>query len=113
MAVMVEFHSWRTLRSIMVNHNESKKKRLFKKAPSKDYRKIFIICESKGTEKDYFSFFEGLSSNLELIIIPPEGATVPIMLMELAKRKFLSETDQHTLDYLEKDKVWFAIDTDS
>ena len=91
----------------------TRRKDYSKKAPSKDSRKIFIICEGKGTEKDYFSFFEGLSSNLELIIITPEEGTDPIKLMELAKRKFLSETGQHTLDYIERDKIWFAIDTDT
>ena len=91
----------------------TRRKDYSKKAPSKDSKKIYIICEGKGTEKDYFSFFEGLSSNLELIIIPPEEGTDPIKLMELAKRKFLSDTSQNTLNYLEKDKIWFAIDTDT
>ena len=84
-----------------------------KKAPSKDASKIYIVCEGVGTEPDYFSFFEGLSSNLEIIVIPPEDGTDPLKLMELAKQKFLSDTREYTLDYLQQDKVWFAIDTDS
>ncbi len=85
-----------------------------KKEPSKAASKIYIVCEGAVTEKKYFGFFEGLSSNLELIVIPPEeDKTDPIKLMALAESKFLSETCSYTLDYMQKDKVWFAIDTDT
>ncbi len=85
-----------------------------KKDPTKDASKIYIICEGKETEKNYFEFFEGLSSNLKLIIIPPEnGKTDPLKLMELAKKQLLEDTGLYTLDYMQNDKVWFAIDTDS
>lgn len=57
-----------------------------KKSPSKEASKIYIVCEGKETEKGYFEFFEGLSSNLKLIIIPPEEGTDPLKLLELAKK---------------------------
>lgn len=91
----------------------TRRKDFSKKAPSKIASKIYIVCEGKGSEPDYFRFFEGLSSNLELIIIPPEEGTDPLKLKTLAERLFLSESRQYTLDYREHDKVWFAIDTDS
>lgn len=85
-----------------------------KKSPSKDARKIYIICEGAETEKNYFSFFEGLSSNLELIVIPPESGTDPLKLMELAKCLFINHSTQtRDLEYFQNDKVWFAIDTDT
>lgn len=84
-----------------------------KKDPSKNASKIYIVCEGRSTEPDYFSFFEGLSSNLELIVIPPEEGTDPLKLLELAKHKLLENAKEYTLDYLQQDKVWFAIDTDS
>lgn len=84
-----------------------------KHPPSKDASKIYIICEGKETEKNYFEFFEGLSSNLRLIVIPPEDGTDPIKLMELAERQLLDETRRYTLDFRQKDKVWFAVDTDT
>ncbi len=93
----------------MITH----RKAYSKSNPSKNASKIYIICEGRGTEPAYFRFFEGLSSNLELIVIPPEEGTDPLKLMELAERTLLSETRLHTIDYLQKDKVWFAIDTDS
>ena len=86
-----------------------------KREPSKDAGKIYIICEGNinGTEKDYYEFFEGLSSNLKLIIIPSEdGKTDPLKLMEQAKKQLLEETRLYNLDYMQNDKVWFAIDTD-
>lgn len=85
-----------------------------KKAPSRQAAKIYIVCEGKESETSYFEFFQGLSSNLQLIIIPPEdGKTDPLKLMEQARKLFLSETRSYTLDYLQNDKVWFAIDTDT
>ena len=84
-----------------------------KRAPSRDARKVYIICEGKGTEPDYFSFFEGLSSNLQIIVIPPENGTDPLKLMALANRKLLDETSKFSMDYMANDSVWFVIDTDT
>lgn len=46
-------------------------------------------------------------------MIPPEEGTDPLKLMELAHRELLDETRTHTLDFMQNDKVWFAIDTDT
>lgn len=91
------------------------RKRIFEKAaPSKDAQKIYIICEGEEREYTYFKFFESISSNLKMIILPPEeGKTDPVKLMEQAQEVFLSEQPTHKLDESEKDLVWFAIDTDS
>lgn len=91
----------------------TRRKDYTKRAPSKDSSKIYIICEGAETETEYFRFFEGLSSNLELIIIPPESGTDPLKLMELAIRTLLDDNRKYTLDYLQHDRIWFAIDTDS
>lgn len=91
----------------------TRRKDYSKSEPTKDASKIYIVCEGKGTEPDYFGFFEGLSSNLELIVIPPEEGTDPLKLMELAEHILLGDTRKHTIDYLQRDKIWFAIDTDS
>lgn len=84
-----------------------------KKAPSKDAHKLYIICEGKGTEPNYFSFFEGCSSNLQVITIPPSVGTDPLKLMERAKEVFLSDISQYSIDYAHGDTVWFVIDTDT
>jgi len=74
---------------------------------------LYLICEGEGTEPDYFTFFKGLSSNLEIIPIPPESGTDPMKLLELAKIKLLNEDSRYIMDYLANDSVWFVIDTDS
>lgn len=90
------------------------RRRIYEKAkPSRDAQKIYIICEGSEREKDYFEFFEGISSNLELIIIPPDEGTDPVKLMNQAQRQFLSENPTHQIDETEGDLIWFAIDTDT
>lgn len=91
----------------------TRRKDYSKKPPTKDASKIYIVCEGAETEKNYFGFFEGLSSNLELIVIPPQEGTDPLKLMALAQHELLDETRTHTLDFMQNDRVWFAIDTDS
>jgi len=91
----------------------TRRKDYSKQLPSKDAKKMYLFCEGKGTEPDYFAFFKGLSSNLEIITLPPENGTDPLKLMELAKCKLLKEDSRYMMDYLAKDSVWFVIDTDT
>ncbi len=83
-----------------------------KREPSRDAHKIYIVCEGKGTEPNYFAFFEGLSSNLQVITIPPEDGTDPLKLMERAKHVLIDEERTYTVEYENHDTVWFVIDTD-
>ena len=54
-----------------------------KKDPSKDAHKLYVICEGGRDEPRYFEFFEGLSSNLNVVIIPSEeGKTDPVRLKD-------------------------------
>ena len=91
----------------------TRRKDYSKRPPSKDARKLYLFCEGEGTEPDYFAFFKGLSSNLEIITLPPESGTDPLKLMELAISKLLKEDSHYIMDYLANDSVWFVIDTDS
>lgn len=84
-----------------------------KREPSRDAHKIHIVCEGKGTEPNYFAFFEGLSSNLEVITIPPVEGTDPLKLMERAKQVLIGEEREYTVEYEHGDTVWFVIDTDA
>ena len=90
-----------------------RRKDYVKRAPSKDASKIYIISEGTDSEIKYLNFFIGLSSNLELIVIPSEKGTDPLKLRELAKEKFFGTNRVHTLDYMQKDQIWFVIDTDT
>lgn len=84
-----------------------------KREPSRDAHKIYIVCEGKGTEPDYFAFFRGLSSNLEVITIPPTIGTDPLKLMERAKHTLIGDEREYTVEYQHGDTVWFVIDTDT
>lgn len=91
----------------------TRRKDYSKQPPSKDARKLYLICEGEGTEPNYFTFFKGLSSNLEIIPIPPESGTDPMKLLDLAKSKLVNEDSRYIMDYRANDSVWFVIDTDS
>ena len=90
------------------------RKRIFEKAaPSKDAQKIYVFCEGDTREKDYFDFFEGLSSNLEIIPLAPyDHKSSPNNLMMYAESLFNGDSPTYQLDYQQKDMVWFVVDTD-
>lgn len=83
-----------------------------KKEPCRDAHKIYIVCEGRETEPNYFSFFETCSSNLEIIAIPPTVGTDTIKLMEEAKSQLLGDNRKYTVEYEHGDTVWFVFDTD-
>jgi len=90
-----------------------RRKDYVKREPSRDAHKIYLVCEGKGTEPDYFRFFEGLSSNLQVITIPPTDGSDPIKLMELAKKDLIGPGRKYTVECEHGDTVWFIIDTDT
>lgn len=111
MAGMVAFLSCRTSK-ICIGDMIQRRREYGKREPSRDAHKIYIVCEGKGTEPDYFAFFEGLSSNLQVITIPPTDGTDPLKLMEHAKQVLIGEEREYTVEYEHGDTVWFVIDTD-
>lgn len=87
-----------------------------RKEPSRDSRKIYIYCEGNRREYDYFQFFCGLSSNVNIIPIPSkDGKTDPNKLKESAMADFGiggNGDATYQLDTEQHDNVWFVIDTD-
>lgn len=80
---------------------------------SKDAKKIYIFCEGEKREIQYFKYFEGLVTNIEIIpIANKDGLSDPVKLMEDARDLFLSETPKLFLSGIQKDEIWFVIDTD-
>jgi len=113
MAVMVVFLSCRTSKTCTGDMIQ-RRRDYDKREPSRDAHKIYIVCEGKGTEPNYFAFFEGLSSNLQVITIPPEdGKTDPLKLMERANQILIGEDREYTVEYEHGDTVWFVVDTDT
>ncbi|TWW00991.1 RloB family protein [Chitinophaga pinensis] len=80
---------------------------------NKDARKIYIFCEGEKREMEYFRYFQGFSSTIEIIPIPSEnGLSDPTKLMENAEKLFFDETPHYLLSKEQGDEVWFVIDTD-
>lgn len=79
-----------------------------RKAPTREAKKVYIFCEG-DREVNYFKFFTGISSNIDIIPIPnEEGKSDPIKLREQAIIYF--QKISLSADY--RDEVWFVIDTD-
>lgn len=101
----------------MKNKYLARSRRYERQEPLRDSRKIYIYCEGNKREFDYFRFFCGLSSNVNIIPIPSkDGKTDPEKLMEAAQEEFGINSDvspKFTLDVSQQDNVWFVIDTDS
>ena len=85
--------------------------------PSKDAKKVYIYCEGEDREVKYFKFFQGFSSNINILPIANKGGkSDPLKLMEQAKVDFIG-TDEERAKYIldsidQHDEVWFVIDTD-
>ena len=90
------------------------RKRIYEKAaPSRDAQKIYVFCEGDEREKEYFEFFEGMSSNLEIIPIAPyDHKSSANNLMNQAEALFYGDTPKYEIDYDQHDMIWFVIDTD-
>lgn len=111
MVVMAVFHSCRTSK-ICTGKMIRRIRDYGKKEPCRDAHKIYIVCEGRETEPNYFSFFEACSSNLEIITIPPTNGTDTIKLMEEAKSQLSGDNRKYTVEYEHGDTVWFVFDTD-
>ena len=91
------------------------KNRLFTQ-PDRSAQKIYIFCEGKDREYNYFKFFEGIDSRLNLIIYELKGDedNSPNGLLNLAINS-LKKSDGNTnpkYDYRDTDMVWIVLDTD-
>lgn len=79
----------------------------------KDARKIYIFCEGEKREIEYFRYFQGFSSAIEIIPIPSEnGLSDPTKLMENTQKIFFDPSPRYLLSHEQGDEVWFVIDTD-
>ncbi|MBU0487433.1 MAG: RloB family protein [Bacteroidetes bacterium] len=82
----------------------------------KDAKKVYIFCEGEDTEIKYFRYFQGFSSNIDIIPIPnSDGQSDPQKLKENAELLFFGNATtlpKYCLIDEYKDEVWFVIDTD-
>ena len=91
--------------------------RLYKKQePSRDAKCIYIYCEGMKREYDYFSYFQHLSSRINVVIykLNPSDNNSPLGLFNIAKNELLKSDDDCSpkYDFQDDDEVWFIIDKD-
>jgi hypothetical protein len=79
--------------------------------PFKNAKKIYIFCEGERKEIDYFKFFQGFASNIDIIPIPNDnGKSDPTKLKAQAELNLENNSISLSKELL--DEVWFVIDTD-
>jgi hypothetical protein len=77
----------------------------------KNAKKIYIFCEG-DREVNYFKYFQGFVSNIDILPIPNDnGKSDPSKLKEQAERSLQNGSISISAELL--DEVWFVIDTDS
>ncbi|MDI9365799.1 MAG: RloB family protein [Flavobacterium sp.] len=82
----------------------------------KEAKKVYIFCEGSDTEINYFKYFQGFSSNIDIIPIPNNnGQSDPTKLKDNAELLFAGNKSTRPIYIISeeyKDEVWFVIDTD-
>lgn len=92
--------------------------RLFtRREPERDARSMFIFCEGKKREAQYFRYFQGIDSRINIVVHPMKGDedNSPTGLYRLAAQHLIkTENNPYpTYELLKEDEVWFVVDTDS
>ena len=78
-----------------------------KKVPFRDAFFFIIVFEGTNREKEYFHFFDGISSRVKVVSIASQVGSAPKLLIDVA------EAIEQELDAKdERDQLWFVIDTD-
>jgi len=82
-----------------------------RKPPSRDAKKIYVFCEGKTRESEYFNFFQGLDSRISIIVCFLEGNenNTPEGLLNIAKEKM----PICSFEPENNDEVWIVFDTDT
>ena len=84
------------------------KREYTKKLPFRDATIYILVCEGEKREPEYFKFFDGLTSQLKLLIVASEdGKSAPNHLIKNAK-DFEQEIINDEGDY----ELWFILDND-
>jgi hypothetical protein len=94
------------------------KNRLFERqAPERDAKSIFIFCEGRKREYQYFNYFKEIDSriNIEVYELEPSENNSPKGLLEIAIKNIVDLSDRvmPKYDFHEDiDEVWLVFDTD-
>lgn len=91
--------------------------RLFtRRDPDRDAKSIYIFCEGKKREYQYFRYFRRIDSRINIEVYPLENDdnNSPTGLYKIAQNSLLVSKDNPASKYefISGDEVWFVIDTD-
>lgn len=91
--------------------------RLFtRREPDKDAKSIYIFCEGRKRESQYFQYFRGIDSriNIEVYQLRADEDNSPLGLYKIAQNCLVvsAENLSPKYEFLPGDEVWFVIDTD-
>lgn len=87
--------------------------RLFERqAPSREAKSLYIFCEGRKREYQYFKYFKEIDSriNVEVNKLSSDDDNSPNGLYNLAESSFSGTKPKFTLQ--ENDEVWIVLDTD-
>ncbi len=87
-----------------------------RRKPFKEAKSIYIFCEGKKREYQYFRYFKELDSriNIEIYKLKSIENNSPTGLLEIAEKSVL-RTDTNPepkYEFIDGDELWFVIDTD-
>ncbi len=87
-----------------------------REAPSKDAKSVFIFCEGKRREYQYFRYFRELDTriNIEVYELHEHEDNSPLGLFNIAKESIIKSDDNPDPKYnfIEGDEVWIVFDRD-
>lgn len=87
-----------------------------REAPRKDAKSVYIFCEGKKREYQYFSYFRGLDSriNIKVYELEDHDDNSPLGLLNIAIECFTYNSDNSGSEYsfVEGDEVWIVLDRD-
>lgn len=87
-----------------------------REAPSKDAKSVFIFCEGKKREFQYFSYFSNLDSriNIKVYELDEHDDNSPLGLLNIAINCFTPNPNYLESEYsfVEGDEVWIILDRD-
>ena len=91
--------------------------RLFERvAPSREAKSIYIFCEGKEREFDYFKYFREKDSriNIEIYKLHPHEDNSPTGLLTIAEKCIIKTEDNPNPKYnfIDGDEVWIVLDVD-
>ena len=77
---------------------------------NRDTKSIYLFCEGRVTEHNYFNAFSRQNSRIVVHKFHPEDNNMPLGLLNMAKNCCIGQNTEY--DYQEDDGVWIVFDTD-